>query len=36
MRYDIRRDGRQFVADMLNKMVNAALAWWYRQQRRYE
>ena len=34
--YSIRRDGRQFVVDMLHKLVNAGIAWWYRQQRRYE
>lgn len=34
--YNLRRDGPQFVADMLNKLINAGLAWWYRQQGRYE
>lgn len=34
--YSIRRDGRQFIADMINKLVNAGIAWWYRQQGRYE
>lgn len=33
---NIRREAKQFVRDMLNKAINAGLAWWYRMQGRYE